>query len=178
VALYFNGEVMAYLFLGVGALLLFALSFMNATTGMFEAAAAYGLFGFLLVAFSAIYIFAIKPANEKVSRDRILEWLKKNEAKVLSSGLEYKGRLVNGDTVLISYCIVYSAVFFTRKDFSNYCIKGSGRSYLIGIISTIFNLVMGWWGIPWGLIYTPQSLYINLSKTHSYTVKQVLNEKI
>jgi hypothetical protein len=169
---------MAYLLLGIGALLLFSLSFMNATTGMYEAAVAYGLSGFFLVAFSAIYIFAIKPANEKSSRDRILEWLKKNEAKVLSEGAEYKGQFINGDTTLISYCIVYSAIIFTRKDFTNYCIKGTTRSYFIGLISTTFNLLMGWWGIPWGLIYTPQSLYINLAKTHSYSVRQVLSEKI
>ena len=169
---------MAYLFLGIGAILLFALSFMNATTGMIEAAIAYGVFGSMLVAFSAIYIFAIKPANEKVSRDKVLEWLKKNEDKILSEGMEYKGHFVNGDTRLISYCIVYSAIIFTRKDFTNYCIKGSSRSYRVGFISTTFNLIMGWWGIPWGPIYTPQSLYINLAKTKSCSVCELLSEKI
>jgi len=27
---------------------------------------------------------------------------------------------------------------------------------------TLLSLIAGWWGIPWGLIFTSQSLYINL----------------
>lgn len=165
---------MAFLLLGIGVLLLFVLSFMNVQTGEVATAIAYGATGTALLVFTWIYLVAIKPANEKFSRDKILEWIKNNERQILSGGAEYDGIFVNRDTVLVKYCIVYSAVAFTRKTYSNYCFEGSGRSVRVGLISTLFNLVMGWWGIPWGLIYTPQALYLNLAQKLSITVEQAI----
>jgi hypothetical protein len=168
---------MAFLLFGVGALLLFGLSFMNAQTGEVGPAIAFGATGMALLIFTWIYLVAIKPANERLSRDRLLEWINNNESKILSGGAEYNGVIVNKDTVLVKYCIVYSAVIFTRKTFSNYCIKGSSRSVRVGILSTLFNLFMGWWGVPWGLIYTPQSLYLNIAKMLSVSVAQVIEQE-
>ncbi|MFZ6755606.1 hypothetical protein ACO0K9_00165 [Undibacterium sp. Ji50W] len=169
---------MAYVLVIVGALLLIGLSAMNAMSGMYEEAMGFGVFGVMLVAFTLIYIYYIKPANEHLSRDKLIEWLTENSKKITDKGAEFNGVLVTKDSVLVRYCIVYSAVFFTRKAFSNYCIQGSKRSIRVGLISTIFNLIMGWWGIPWGLIYTPQSLYINLAKTESISVEKLLAKKI
>ncbi len=168
---------MAYLLLGICVIGLFLLSLMNIQIGMYEEAAAYGITGFLLLSFTLIYLFAIKPVNENAARDKFLEWLFENEKEVLNTGASYKGDMITIDTQLIQYCIVYSAVILTKKDFSNYCVKGSNRSIRVGILSTLFNSIAGWWGIPWGFIYTPQSLYINLAKTMSCSVADVLDNK-
>jgi hypothetical protein len=165
---------MAILFLVVGVVGLLGLSIMNIQLKDFELAAVYGIPGLALIIFTAIYFFRIKPMEEKRARDKLLEWISENKSEILGGRALYEGEKITKDTVLIRYCIVYSAIIYTKKEFSNYCLQGSERSYRIGIISTIFNLVMGWWGFPWGLIYTPQSLYINLSKSESISVDEVI----
>lgn len=165
---------MAYLFLLVGAALLFVVSAVNAMAGFYDEAFSYGLAGFLLVFFTAIYLLKIKQANEYLSRDKLVEWIIQNEEYILAGEMSYHGLIVTRKTVLVKYCIVYSAIFFTRKDFTNYCVKGSSRSVVVGVGSTVFNLMMGWWGLPWGPIYTPQSIYINTLKTASITVANLL----
>ena len=39
-------------------------------------------------------------------------------------------------------------------------IKSDGE--LQGLPFTLLSLLLGWWGIPWGPIYTIQSLWVNL----------------
>jgi len=166
---------MAYLFLVVGVVGLLGLSVMNIQLEDYELAAAYGVPGLALIIFTAIYLFGIKPMEEKRARDKLLEWIGENKNEILEGRALYEGEQITKDTVIIRYCIVYSAIIYTKKEFSNYCLKGSERSYRIGIMSTMFNLIMGWWGLPWGLIYTPQSLYINLSKSESISVGEVIS---
>ena len=165
---------MAYILLFIGTALLLSLAGLYAWSGVFDIAIAYGLAGAALLFFSCIYLFAIKPANERLSRDRLLEWLERNKDQVLSVGSSYKGDAIDADSILVKYCIVYSAGAFTRKTFSNYCIIGTSRSAFVGLISTSFNLIFGWWSIPWGLIYTPQSLLINLRQTESVRVADIV----
>jgi hypothetical protein len=40
-----------------------------------------------------------------------------------------------------------------------------------GMKYTAISLIMGWWGIPWGPIYTCKSLYMNLSGGKDVTAK-------
>ena len=40
----------------------------------------------------------------------------------------------------------------------------SGESYIGKALPyTLLSLVLGWWGLPWGLIYTPYVIFSNLS---------------
>ena len=36
---------------------------------------------------------------------------------------------------------------------------------------TLCSLFIGWWGLPWGLIYTPMALYTNLSGGRDLTAE-------
>jgi len=64
--------------------------------------------------------------------------------------------------VVFQYCISIvvmtfkrgSAVYFIRSDEST-------AKHSVGF--TLLTLVLGWWGIPWGPIYTIGSLYTNIS---------------
>lgn len=42
-------------------------------------------------------------------------------------------------------------------------VPGSSNRILRGLPYTLLTFVAGWWGIPWGPIYTVQSLWQNLS---------------
>jgi hypothetical protein len=36
-------------------------------------------------------------------------------------------------------------------------------SWLRGLPGTVISLLLGWWGVPWGIIYTPIVIVTNLT---------------
>jgi len=65
-----------------------------------------------------------------------------------------------GKFVLFQYCI--SVVVLTFRRPSDIYFLRQGESALTkGLPFTLLSLVAGWWGIPWGPIYTIQSVYNN-----------------
>jgi hypothetical protein len=76
---------------------------------------------------------------------------------------EINNELKNGAKfVQFQYCI--SIIVMTFKRGSNIYFVGSGEStakFSIGL--TLLTLILGWWGIPWGPIYTIGSLFTNLT---------------
>ncbi|MBN2500584.1 MAG: hypothetical protein JXB38_07410 [Anaerolineales bacterium] len=62
--------------------------------------------------------------------------------------------------VIYQYCI--SVLIMTFKRRSNIYFIRAGESALPnGLGFTILSLLLGWWGIPWGPIYTIQALVTN-----------------
>lgn len=66
-----------------------------------------------------------------------------------------------GKFVMYQYCI--SIVIMTFKRPSDIYFVPAGASRIKpGMVLTLISLVFGWWGIPWGPIYTIGSLVTNL----------------
>jgi hypothetical protein len=64
--------------------------------------------------------------------------------------------------VMFKYCISIIVLTFQRP--SNIYFIRSGESAVgKGIGFSLISLVLGWWGIPWGPIYTIGSLYTNFT---------------
>jgi hypothetical protein len=51
---------------------------------------------------------------------------------------------------------------------------GSDKSQGTAIIYTLTSLLFGWWGFPWGLIYTPQAIYRNLCGGYRETIAELI----
>jgi hypothetical protein len=70
------------------------------------------------------------------------------------SAEEINFELSNGAKfVIYTYCI--SIVIMTFKRSSDiYFIKSNESSIKNGLIFTLISAVLGWWGFPWGPIYT------------------------
>jgi hypothetical protein len=67
-----------------------------------------------------------------------------------------------GKFVLYSYCV--SVVVLTFRRTSDVYFLRSGESPVVkGLPWTLLTVLLGWWGIPWGPIYSIQSLILNLS---------------
>ena len=76
---------------------------------------------------------------------------------------DYKREIDRGGKfVMYSYCISIIIMTF-RQSSSIYFIKGGESRVFKGLGFTLLTFILGWWGIPWGPIYTFQSLYRNLS---------------
>ena len=66
-----------------------------------------------------------------------------------------------GRFVIYQYC--FSVVVMTfRRNTAIYFVKAGESAAGKGLPWTLLSLVVGWWGFPWGLIYTPMALYTNL----------------
>lgn len=66
-----------------------------------------------------------------------------------------------GKFVMYTYTISILIMTFRRPS-DIYFIKGGGGRFLKGIPFLLTSLVLGWWGIPWGPIYTVGSICTNL----------------
>jgi hypothetical protein len=62
--------------------------------------------------------------------------------------------------VLFQYCISM-LVITLRRSSDIYFLRQGESAAVKGLPFTLLSLVAGWWGIPWGPIYTIQSVYNN-----------------
>jgi hypothetical protein len=66
-----------------------------------------------------------------------------------------------GRFVVYEYCISILVMTFTRSSGIHYVPPGKS-AVVRGLGFTTISLLLGWWGIPWGLIRTPMALATNL----------------
>jgi hypothetical protein len=72
--------------------------------------------------------------------------------------------------VFFEYCL--SLVFVTLRRPSPIVLLRPGELGLAqGLPYTLVSLLLGWWGLPWGLVYTPVVLFTNLSGGRDVTAE-------
>ena len=75
-----------------------------------------------------------------------------------------------GKFVLYQYCISILVMTF-RRGTDVYFIKSGENAVGKGMGWTVLTLVFGWWGIPWGPIYTVGSLITNFGGGKNVTAE-------
>ena len=67
-----------------------------------------------------------------------------------------------GRWVVFEYCV--SLVIMTvRRPSREYFLRNGERAWLRGLPYSLISLLFGWWGVPWGPILTPVTVYGNLT---------------
>ena len=70
--------------------------------------------------------------------------------------------LQGGRFVFYEYCI--SCILFTlRRPSDIVFLRGHEWGWVRGLPYTLLTLLLGWWGLPWGFIYTPLALTTNIA---------------
>ncbi|SRR6266849_4174677 len=80
--------------------------------------------------------------------------------------------LQGGRFVVYSYTVSVLIMTFRRSS-DIYYIAPKNSRITPGLPWTFLSLLAGWWGIPWGPIYTIQSLWINLKGGRDVTTEFV-----
>lgn len=75
--------------------------------------------------------------------------------------------------VVYGYCISVLVMTFRRSSSIHFVRAGESR-LVKGLPYTVLSLFLGWWGFPWGFIYTPMVLIENLGGGRDVT-QQVLS---
>ncbi|HZU30373.1 MAG TPA: hypothetical protein VFB79_04615 [Candidatus Angelobacter sp.] len=72
----------------------------------------------------------------------------------------------------IQYQWCFSVIAMTFKRGTNiYFIRAGESAVAKGLPWTILALMLGWWGIPWGPIWTVQSMWTNLRGGHDLSAE-------
>jgi hypothetical protein len=75
---------------------------------------------------------------------------------------QVKGELASGARfVIYQYCISVLVMSFKRAS-SIYFIRPDDNAFTKGLPFSLISLVLGWWGIPWGPIWTISTVVTNL----------------
>ena len=93
------------------------------------------------------------------------------------SAQDINRELVNGAKfVVFQYCISILVMTF-RRGSDIYFVRSDETAGKHGLKFSLLTLFLGWWGIPWGPIYSIGSLYTNLrgGKDVTEEVLQSLN---
>ena len=83
--------------------------------------------------------------------------LEKESAEELSREIDQGGRFV-----VYPYCISLGVLTFKRTSSVHFIRKGQSRTRH-SLVFVLISCWLGWWGIPWGPIWTIQSIKTNLS---------------
>lgn len=71
---------------------------------------------------------------------------------------------INAGGRFVMYQYVISLLVITFRRNSNiYFIRADESRITKGLVFSLLSLFLGWWGIPWGIIYTPAALFNNFS---------------
>jgi len=66
-----------------------------------------------------------------------------------------------GKFVVYTYCISVIVLSFKRSS-AIYFIKNGENAIVKGLPFTLLSFLFGWWGIPWGIVYTIGALVTNI----------------
>ncbi len=69
---------------------------------------------------------------------------------------------LNAGAKFVTYQYVISILIMTFQRSSDiYFIRAEESRLTRGLVFSLISLLFGWWGIPWGFIYTPMALFTN-----------------
>jgi hypothetical protein len=78
------------------------------------------------------------------------------------SGQELAAQVQNGAKIVVfQYCVSVIVLRFKRSS-DPFLIRPGESAFAKSLPYTLISLTFGWWGIPWGFIYTPWALIVNL----------------
>src|SRR5580704_8447187 len=67
-----------------------------------------------------------------------------------------------GRWVVFEYCVSF-AIMTVRRPSREYFLRNGDRAWLRGLPYSLISLLFGWWGVPWGPVFTPVTVYCNLT---------------
>lgn len=113
----------------------------------------------------------------RVARGRDAEfhaWLTKNAPAIAQGGARYRDVLITSATTVTRFYVVLSFLVVSFKIPSRLYVVGHEGTRVVAVVSTVMSLLVGWWGVPWGPIYTVQVVSANLRGGVKRTVGRLL----
>lgn len=87
------------------------------------------------------------------------------------SEAEIAAEIGRGGRFVIYLYTVSVGIMTFRRSSGVYFLKAGQSGWPRALPWTLLTLVAGWWGIPWGPVYSVQSLYTNLTGGRDVTAR-------
>lgn len=130
-------------------------------------------FGLVIGAILGAIAFVL--GREENETEKFLGFLVENREALQSGATPAYGDIpISLNTEVTQFYSCLSFVILTTKIPSRFYLRGHHKTGGIGTIYSVISLIAGWWGFPWGPIYTIQSLYKNMRGGDKSTVAQLL----
>jgi hypothetical protein len=126
------------------------------------------LFG--LAAFLGFVAYFI--GREVKERRAFLEWLKAKQSDIEKGWSYYRGLKITPQTEVTQYQACMSFIIITSRFRSRFLLVGRDPSFT-RFTFTLVTFIFGWWGFPWGFIFTPQAIYRNLRGGYRQTISEL-----
>jgi hypothetical protein len=75
---------------------------------------------------------------------------------------QIKNEVANGAKFVYFQYTISVIILTFRRNSGIYFVKSEEKHVIKGLPYTLISFFLGWWGIPWGPVYTIQSLSTNL----------------
>lgn len=114
----------------------------------------------VLVVCGSLFVYFLRERR----RSRAFSaWLAENAAAIVAGTARYGGVAVTRDTPVRTHTAVVSLLVVSLKLPTRPFVTGAESSLAAGLVCTLTSLLLGWWGIPWGPIWTLQCVFRNVS---------------
>ena len=117
--------------------------------------------GVLFALVAILVFFARWVGKEKERSVEFLTWIKEKQEDLKKGWGFYRGQKITLNTEVTQYLGCISFIIMTSRFRSRFLIVGNGNALEWCLFSGL-TFWFGWWGFPWGFIFTPQALYRNL----------------
>jgi hypothetical protein len=104
----------------------------------------------------------ILVATAEISQRRFIRWVGQNVDQIADGEAVYRGARISAATEVVVFHVAFSVLVASFRIPSQMFVVGHDRLWFWRIIYSLLTFVFGWWGIPWGPVYTIKSLHDNL----------------
>lgn len=102
----------------------------------------------------------------EINQRKFIRWLEANLDTLAAGEAIFRGVKVSAHTEVVTFDLAFSVVVASFRIPSQMFIVGQHRLWLWRPLYSLGSFIFGWWGIPYGPIYTVQSLHSNLKSAN------------
>lgn len=117
--------------------------------------------------------------SEKKKSVEFLRWIfdSKNQMQILSGTGLYNNKSITKDSKVIQYQFCFSLIFISFTFPTRFLLESDDSRKFHNAAACLFTFLFGWWGVPWGPLYSIQSIYRNLKGGSTQTVESLLESR-
>ena len=119
-----------------------------------------------------------KMLREEMKAKRFLEHLFANRDLLAEGTLRFENYPVTMDTTLRRYTFTISVGLVTMKTPTRFFIDGSHLTTVHSLANSLISFLFGWWGLPWGIPLTIQSIVSNTKGGEVIRVRDLVNANL
>jgi hypothetical protein len=120
-----------------------------------------GALAWLVIASVPIGLFLFIRSERRRDQE-FLRWLSENSDAIDRGGARYRDALITPETRVTRYAVAISLLVVSFTVRSGLYIVGHHATALVATAFTVISLIFGWWGVPWGPVFTVRAVWRNV----------------